>query len=111
MRINVIPEYCRSRVVVLGCGNTLLGDDGFGPAVTEYLNKHCRTPSDVFVLNAGTSVREILFDIILSEVRPQKIIIVDAIDCNRKPGEVFSVSIEDIPKRKFHDPTVLSSET
>ena len=104
MRMNVpVPEYCRSRVVVLGCGNTLLGDDGFGPAVTEYLNEHCRTPADVVVLDAGTAVREILFDIILSEIKPQKIIIVDALDCNRTPGEIFSVSIEDIPERNIHD--------
>ena len=89
--------------MVLGCGNTLLGDDGFGPAVVEYLNEYCRTLADVLLLDAGTSVREILFDIILSEVKPQKIVIVDALDCNRTPGGVFSVAIEDIPKRKFHD--------
>jgi coenzyme F420 hydrogenase subunit delta len=71
--------------------------------VTEYLNEHCRTPADVTVLDAGTAVREILFDIILSEIKPQKIIIVDALDCNRTPGEVFSVSLEDIPERKIHD--------
>jgi coenzyme F420 hydrogenase subunit delta len=88
---------------VLGCGNTLLGDDGFGPAVIEYLNEHCRTPADVSVLDVGTAVREILFDIVISDRKPEKIVIVDAMDCNRTPGDFFSVSIEEIPKRNQHD--------
>ncbi|MGQ9582191.1 MAG: hydrogenase maturation protease [Thermoplasmatota archaeon] len=32
-----LPEYCTARVLVLGCGNPLVGDDGFGPAVAERL--------------------------------------------------------------------------
>ncbi len=49
------------------------------------------------------STREILFNVILAEKRPERIIIIDALDCNREPGEVFTVSIEDIPERKIHD--------
>jgi coenzyme F420 hydrogenase subunit delta len=101
--VSSVPEYCRNRVVVLGCGNTLLGDDGLGPAVIEYLHDHCRIPADVSIIDAGTAVREILFDIILSEIKPQKIIVIDALDCNRTAGEIFSVSIEEIPKRNIHD--------
>jgi coenzyme F420 hydrogenase subunit delta len=71
--------------------------------VVEYIESHCRIPSDTAVLDVGTGVREILFNIILSEVRPQRIIIVDALECGREPGEVFNVSIEDVPKVKAHD--------
>lgn len=101
--MDYVPEYYQKSTLVLGVGNTLCGDDGFGPAVVEYLNDHCRVPSDAAVLDVGTGVREILFNIILSERRPQRIIIVDALECGREPGDVFTVSIEDVPKIKAHD--------
>lgn len=105
MNNNFIPDCYTKPVLVLGCGNILFGDDGFGPAVIEYLQKNYKLPEDVCVMDTGTGVREILFNIVLSEKRPKKIIIVDSIDLGqaRKPGEVFEILIEDIPKNKFDD--------
>ncbi len=93
-------------ILVLGCGNILFGDDGFGPCVVEYLQKHEELPEDVSVLNVGTSVRGILFDILLSPTRPKKIIVVDAIDANRKPGEVFPINVDQLPLNKIDDFTL-----
>lgn len=98
-----LPEYYQKSTLVLGCGNILFGDDGFGPAVVDYLNDHCRVPSDVAVLDVGTGVREILFNFILNEKKPDRLIIVDALQCDHEPGEVFTVSIEEVPKKKAHD--------
>ena len=42
-----LPQYCTAGVLVLGAGNPLVGDDGFGPAVAELLLKQgagCRVP-------------------------------------------------------------------
>jgi coenzyme F420 hydrogenase subunit delta len=102
-REDVLPEFCRKRVLVLGCGNVLFGDDGFGPAVVEWLEKHCRVPDDVCVLDAGTGVRTILFTVTLSEHRPAKVIVVDAVDATRRPGELFTLSIDELPPRKIDD--------
>jgi coenzyme F420 hydrogenase subunit delta len=55
------------------------------------------------VLDAGTSVREILFDTVLSEKKPAKIVIVDAMDCGREPGELFLLDIDSLPKVKLDD--------
>ena len=55
------------------------------------------------MMNAGTSIRNILFDIVLAEEKPDKIIIIDAIDAGRKPGEIFEIEIEDIPENKIDD--------
>jgi len=93
-------------ILVLGCGNILFGDDGFGPCVVEYLQKHEELPKNVSVLNVGTSVRGILFDILLSSSRPRKIIVVDAVDANRKPGEVFNINIDELPLNKVDDFTL-----
>ena len=34
-----IFKYCTKRILVMGAGNILFGDDGFGPAVVEELQK------------------------------------------------------------------------
>ena len=102
---DILPEFCRKRILVLGCGNRLFGDDGFGPAVVECLqtNYAGRIPEDVCILDAGTGVRTILFTLVLGERRPAQVIIVDAVDANRKPGEIFTLNIDEIPAAKIDD--------
>ena len=90
-------------VLILGCGNVLLGDDGFGPAVAQKLSECFTIPEDVCVFDAGTSVRQILFDTILSKEKPESIIIVDAVDCSRRPGELFWLEIDALPAVKLDD--------
>jgi len=90
-------------IIVLGCGNILFGDDGFGSSVVDHIERSRFLPENVSVINAGTSVREILFDLILAEQKPRKIIVIDAVDANRRPGEVFRIDIEEIPKNKVDD--------
>jgi coenzyme F420 hydrogenase subunit delta len=93
-------------ILVLGCGNILFGDDGFGPCVAEYLRNWVELPKNVSVINAGTSVRGILFDLILSPQRPKKIIVIDAVDTKRKPGEVFNLNVDEFPLNKIDDFTL-----
>jgi coenzyme F420 hydrogenase subunit delta len=97
------PEWYDKSVLILGCGNILIGDDGFGPAVAQHLRNNFEVPADVCVFDAGTSVREILFDTILAENKPSKIVIVDAMDCGRQPGELFMLDIDALPEIKIDD--------
>ena len=101
--MDIVPDYCRCRVLILGCGNILLGDDGFGPKVIEYFKKNYKIPDDICIIDAGCRTREILFMITLSEIRPQKIIIVDAVDIKKKPGKVFEIDTSSIPANKIDD--------
>jgi coenzyme F420 hydrogenase subunit delta len=92
------------RVLIFGCGSILWGDDGFGPAVVSRLTENHPLPPDVLVLDVGTGVRDILFDLALSDTKPQKLIIVDAVDYpDRAPGEVFEIPVEGIPATKTAD--------
>ena len=100
---NNIPDRYRKPILILGCGNILFGDDGFGPQAVDYLKKNYSIPGNVEVINAGCSVRNILFDIVLSHKKPNKIIIVDALDAGKMPGEVFEIELEDIPENKIDD--------
>jgi coenzyme F420 hydrogenase subunit delta len=101
--VDYVPEYCRRPTAILGCGSVLYGDDGFGPAVISYLEEHYEVPGDVVLLDVGSGAREILFNIALSEHRPKQVIVVDAIDCQGRPGEVFTVPVESLPENKIDD--------
>lgn len=101
----MIPDHCAKDVVVLCCGNVLFGDDGFGPAVAAKLNATGNIPEWAAVIDAGTAVRELLFDMILSERRPRLVVVVDAVDlrvdgvdAKRKPGEIFEIPLDSIPR-------------
>ena len=101
--ITGIPDIPDKNVIVFGCGNILFGDDGFGPRVAEELIKNYPLPENVGVINTGTGVRNILFDIALSEKKPERIIIIDAIDAGKTPGEIFELPIDEIPEKKIDD--------
>ncbi|MHC4074418.1 MAG: hydrogenase maturation protease [Planctomycetota bacterium] len=92
------PEWYDKSILILGCGNILIGDDGFGPAVAQRLRDNFAIPADVCVFDAGTSVRQILFDTVLSDKK-----IVDAMDCGREPGELFMLNIDSLPEIKLDD--------
>jgi coenzyme F420 hydrogenase subunit delta len=98
-----LPQFCRASTLVLGCGNVLFGDDGFGCALVEYVNCHHRVPEGVCLLDAGTGVRDLLFTLSLSPVRPRRLLIVDALDAGRTPGEFFEINPAEIPTVKLDD--------
>lgn len=98
-----LPEYVRKRVLILGVGNVLFGDDGFGPAAADYILSNCEIPNDVYVMDVGIGAGDVLFTVGLSQQKPEKIIILDAVDMKRKPGELFEISLEDLPANKVTD--------
>jgi len=97
------PEYLKKRVLILGVGNVLFGDDGFGPAVVDYLLKNCEIPEDVYVIDVGIGAGDVLFTVALSQEKPEKIIVLDAVDMKRRPAEIFELSIDELPANKISD--------
>ncbi|MBM3908905.1 MAG: hydrogenase maturation protease [Gemmatimonadetes bacterium] len=98
-----LPDYCRKPTLIVGCGNVLFGDDGFGCALAEYIQRHAEPSESVCVLDAGTGVRSLLFTICLSPVRPRRVLVLDAVDVGRAPGEIFELNPADIPAVKLDD--------
>jgi len=96
-----VPDYCRRSTLILGCGNILFGDDGFGPAVASYLLSRYPIPEDMAVVDAGTGVREILMDLALSEEKPKKLILVDAMEAGQPPGTITILSPDSLPHSKI----------
>jgi coenzyme F420 hydrogenase subunit delta len=91
-------------VLLFGCGNALFGDDGFGPAFIEALLSRYQLPDYVRAEDVGTSIRDILFDLLLSPRKPKKLLIVDAADQEgRSPGEIYELPLGQIAVNKVND--------
>ncbi|MBV5317753.1 MAG: hydrogenase maturation protease [Desulfobulbaceae bacterium] len=91
-------------VVIFGCGNVLLGDDGFGPAVIDALES-AGLPETVRAIDAGTGIREYLLDyLMLPTSRPELLIVVDAgYEQGAPPGQVRECDPAAIATKKIHD--------
>jgi len=100
----LIEDLFEKSTLIFGCGNILIGDDGFGPAVIHHLNENYTLPDSVLAMDMGTSIRDTLFDLTLSDKKPDRLIIVDAVDFqDRSPGEIFEIPVEKIPEKKISD--------
>src|SRR5438552_3593104 len=75
------------------------------PAATlfPYTTLFRSIPEAVCLLDVGTGVRKLLFTLCLSSVRPERLLILDAIDAGRSPGEIFEIDPGDIPAVKLDD--------
>ena len=72
-------------VTVLGIGNTILRDEGFGVRTMEYLDEHFRFPSEVQLLDGGTLGPELLHFVTGTE----HLLILDAVAGDAAPGTVY----------------------
>ncbi len=78
-KMSTIQDLFTKPVLIFGCGNVLIGDDGFGPAVIDHLLANFDLPGGVAAFDVGTSARELLFDLVLMPDKPKVIFIVDAV--------------------------------
>jgi len=99
-----LTDYYSKDILVLGCGNILYGDDGFGPDVADYILSNYKIPENAAVVNLGLSTRGFIFDILLNEKRPKIIIVVDAVPGEgKKPGEIFEIPLDNLCREKVDD--------
>jgi coenzyme F420 hydrogenase subunit delta len=86
------------KVLILGCGNVLLGDDGFGPAAAARCRRF-RLSGSIVALDVGTQLSPLTMDLLYGEEKPIGLVILDAVDGGRSPGDVFRVSLDDLASR------------
>ena len=97
----MIQEILKKTTVILGCGNLLFGDDGFGPAVIKHLEDHGLLPETVSATDIGTGLKDFLFDLVLSPVKPKRIFILDAVcQSGQKAGEIFEINVDHFQQGK-----------
>ena len=79
------------RVLILGIGNTLRGDDGLGVFIVKQMEESgIRLPKGVSLLDGGTAG----FDLLGLIDGYDKIVIVDALKTNDKPGSIYRFTPE-----------------
>ncbi|MBL5906370.1 HyaD/HybD family hydrogenase maturation endopeptidase [Serratia fonticola] len=81
------------RILVLGIGNLLLGDEAVGVRIVEAVEQRYRLPAHVEVLDGGTSGMELM------EMMADRdhLIVADAVLTGAAPGSVAVLYDEEIP--------------
>ncbi len=96
-------DYLNKKLLILGCGNILFGDDGFGPSVISKIKRFKNEKYKILdndkigIIDAGTAASHFVLSLIDENTTIEKIIIIDAIDYNLSPGSLKMLSIEDLP--------------
>ena len=81
----------RSPVLVMGVGNMLRGDDGFGVAVLDEVGNR-NLPGNVDLLDAGTSIIDLMEEL----NGRRKVVVIDAVRGGQTPGTLYRFSPEDV---------------
>jgi hydrogenase maturation protease len=97
-----INEKAREGTLVLGLGNVLMGDDGFGPTVVALLASQYELPEGVSALDAGTPG----FDLSPHVAGLAALIIVDTVKLDAPPG---TLRLYRLPEIVAHVPVVRAS--
>jgi len=99
MQSSNLKTLFKGKVVIIGIGNTLRKDDGFGPALISRLKEKIKA----ICIDAGTTPENYTGKIVREN--PDTILIVDALDLGRNPGEFEILEKDDIVKSGFstHD--------
>ena len=87
---NLYPELQEEKIMILGVGNTLRGDDGIGPALIRDL----RGKVGCGLLDCGEVPENHLQEIM--DFGPSTIVIVDAADWGGNPGEMREIGLGEI---------------
>ena len=74
-----------NEITVLGIGNIILSDEGFGVRVVEYLQKNFSFPDNVALIDGGTLGIELTEFI----TGTKKLLIIDSIDGDKPAGTLF----------------------
>jgi hydrogenase maturation protease len=84
------------RLLILGIGNLLLGDEGVGVHIVRALQAEDLPPNTV-ALEVGTAFLDSIHEI----EKADRIIVIDAMQAGRAPGTVYRVPFEEcaVPQR------------
>ena len=82
------------RILVLGIGNILWADEGFGVRVVEEFDRRFQTPENVTLLDGGTQGLYLVHFVEEADY----LLVFDAIDYSLTPGDLKLVLDDEVPK-------------
>ncbi len=80
------------KIGILGIGNLLIGDEGFGVHTVQYLEDNYVFPENVVIIDAGTA--GIYMSPFLEECDP--VFVIDVVDIDEEPGSMHTFQLEDV---------------
>ena len=95
------------RVLILGVGNLLLGDDGFGVHLVNAL-RNTPFPPNIQIIEAGTVSHQLIT--LFREV--DHLLVIDAVEAGDTPGSIFRFSPDDMnfpsgPRYSLHQMSLI----
>jgi len=81
-------------VLVLGLGNTIMTDDGFGVKVVTALSSRYHFRGAIKLLDGGT----LGLDLLPHLENVESLLIVDALDMRGEPGHIFRIEGAEVPR-------------
>ena len=81
-----------AEVTILGVGNVILRDEGFGVRVAEYLDAHYDFPENVQIVDGGT----IGIELTQFVTGTKKLLVIDSINGHAAPGTRFAIRDDDV---------------
>jgi hydrogenase maturation protease len=85
------------KIGILGIGNLIVGDEGFGVHTVRYLEEHYTFPDNVLIKDGGTA--GIYMSPFLEECDP--VLVIDVVDIDAEPGSMHYYSSEDVKAGKI----------
>ncbi|WP_416068653.1 HyaD/HybD family hydrogenase maturation endopeptidase (plasmid) [Rhizobium sp. YTUHZ045] len=89
-----IPSSSSPRILVLGIGNILWADEGFGVRAVEQFHRSYEVPENVTILDGGTQGLYLVQFV----NEHDRLIVFDAIDYGLEPGTMKVVEDDEVPK-------------
>ena len=95
-----------AEILIVGCGNVLFKDDGFGPRVIETLEQYFKEhederPENAMFIDAGTGGPHFVFS--LPHESWKKMIVVDIVEFKAEPGTLRKFDVDEIPKGSYEN--------
>ena len=82
------------KVTILGIGNVLWADEGFGVRAVEALNRRYAFPDNVTLMDGGTQGLYLVQHVQSADL----LVVFDAVDYGLEPGTIKLVEDDDVPK-------------
>lgn len=82
------------KTLILGIGNILWADEGFGVRAVEHLNQHYQFDPNVTLMDGGTQGIYLVQFVEQADI----LVIFDAIDYGLEPGQMKLIEGDDVPK-------------
>ena len=82
----------KKKIGILGIGNLIVGDEGFGVHAVRYLEENFEFPDSVLIRDGGTA--GIYMSPFLEECDP--VLVIDVVDIDAEPGSMHYYSSEDV---------------